>query len=325
MLTLAAPWWLAALPLLAGAAWLTRTRPTTAPGATALLHPQTALLMQLSRQMAKPSPPWWWLAGCALLLIALARPQWTSDAPHQGRNFLLAVDVSSSMKAQDFEEQGQLISRLEMVKRVVDGFIRQRQGDRIGLLVFADDAFTLAPMTTDQALLRHHLNTLNNGMAGQRTALGNALALGVKRLQSQDERSRSLILLTDGSNTAGNIHPLNALQLAQQYGVRIYSVGIGSNQPVMFPRGPAQSPDFKQVPMDEALLKRLASESGGQYYRAAAAGDLTRIVADIETLETIPLERQLSQPREWYRLPLSIGLGLLLLHLWRTQREVLPC
>ncbi len=326
MLTLAAPWWLAALPVLLGATWLRKRRqPPPRASATALLHPQTALLMQLSQQVAKPPLPWWWLAGCALLLFALARPQWSGDPQHQGRNFLLAVDVSSSMKAQDFEEQGRLISRLEMVKRVVDSFVRQRQGDRIGLLIFADDAFTLAPLTTDQALLRHHLNTLNNGMAGQRTALGNAIALGVKRLQSQDERSRSLILLTDGSNTAGNIHPLNALQLAQHNGVRIYSVGIGSDNQVMFPRGPAQSPDFAHVPMDEALLQRLATDSGGQYYRASAPGDLERIIDDIETLETIPLERQLTRPQEWYHLPLGLGLALLLFQRWRARREVLPC
>lgn len=329
MLTLANPWWLIALPLIM-LLWLLASRlsQSSATETSAVLHPQTALLLQLQQQTSKRSFPWLWLLGCALLITALTRPQWLSDEPHQGRNFMLALDISSSMKAQDFqdpENQNLLISRMDMVKRVVDQFIAQRQGDRIGLVIFGDDAFTLAPMTTDLNLLRDHLSRLEQGSAGQRTALGNAIALGVKRLQNQDKQSRSLILLTDGSNTAGDIHPLNALKLAQHYDVRIYPIGIGSNKQVVFPRMVSERPDFKVVPLDEALLQTLATESGGQYYRASAPGELKQIIQDIEQIETVPLEAHLTKPTEWYGLPLAIGLALILIHAWRKQHGGLPC
>ncbi len=325
MLNLASPWWFTIVPALAAIWWLASIKNNKQKQNTALLHPQAELLIQLGQQTTPTRIPWLWLMGLSLLALALTRPQWITDTPQQGRNFLLALDVSSSMQAQDFEDNGQLITRLEMVRRVVDHFVQQRQGDRIGIIAFADDAFTLAPMTTDRALLQFHLNTLKTGMAGQRTALGDAITLGVKRLQSQDKQSRILILLTDGSNTAGEIHPLNALQLAQRHNVRIYSIGIGSNKQVMFTRGPTGASDFKVVPMDEELLTKLASQSGGQYYRAAAPEELNQIIDDIETLETVPLEQSTANTQEWYALPLILGLIFIALHTWRTQREVSPC
>ena len=329
MITLANPWWLLAVPIFVGA-WLISSRRTTSTKSeeSTLLHPQTALLMQLSQRTTKPETPWLWLTGCTLLIIALAQPQWHDETPQQGRNFMLALDISSSMKAQDFQDSenpGQLMSRLEMVKKVVDQFISHRQGDRIGLLIFADDAFTVAPMTTDLDLLRDHLFRITQGSAGQRTALGDAIALGVSRLQNHDERSRILVLLTDGTNTSGETHPLNALKLAQHYKVRIYPIGIGSNLQVMFPRSPAQKPAFEVIPMDEQLLQHLAEESGGRYYQASAANELAEIVDHIETLETVPLEMQHKESQEWFTLPLFAGLLLLLLSAWHNQQRRLPC
>lgn len=322
MLSLAAPLWLLALPL----PWLLwrlgRHRPAKTGEATALYHPQAALLASLSQQ--RPArPPWLWLLACCLLLLALARPQWFS-AEQQGRNFLLAIDISSSMKAQDFVVDGRAVNRLEAVKHVAGRFIEQRAGDRIGLIVFADDAFTLAPLSTDLELIRRLLDQVSQGMAGQKTALGQALALGVKRLEQVDARSRNLILLSDGSNSAGEIHPLNALEIAKDKGVRIYTIGVGQAGQVLFQRGPAQRPDFVAAPLDEALLQRLAADSGGRYYNAADTEALDAIMAQIEALETIPLAQRNSAPAEWYLAPLLAALLLLGLARWRggQGREV---
>ena len=323
MLSLAAAWWLLLLPL-PWLLWRSTCKQQPRYGVNvAILHPQTELLLQLSSSKQR-SLPWLWLIGSALLLLALARPQWWEKEQHEGRNFLLALDTSSSMRAQDFAENGQSVSRMEMVKRVVDNFISQRHGDHLGLLVFGDDAFTLAPLTSDIDLIRHHLKQVKDGMAGQKTALGQAIALGVQRLRDEDERSRILILLTDGSNTAGQIHPLQALAMAKDNKVRIYTIGIGSNAQVIFPRGPVQKAQLATVPMDETLLQRLAQQSGGRYYRAAAPTELDQIIADIEQLETIPITDEQVRPYEWYSVPLLFGLICLTLAGWRKQREVLP-
>jgi Ca-activated chloride channel family protein len=324
MLSLAAPWWLLLLPL----PWLlwriAFKQQQGRSGNAAILHPQTELLMRLSNSTTQRPLPWLWLLGSALLLLALARPQWWDREQHEGRNFLLALDTSSSMRAQDFSENGQPVSRMQMVKRVVDNFISQRQGDHLGLLVFGDDAFTLAPLTSDIDLIRHHLKQVSDGVAGPKTALGQAIALGVQRLRNEDERSRILLLLTDGSNTAGSIHPLQALALAKANKVRIYTIGIGSNAQVMFSRGPVQKAQLASVPVDATLLQQLAQESGGRYYQTSTPGELDNIIADIEQLETIPLTDAQVQPYEWYSVPLLLGLGCLALAGWREQREVLP-
>jgi Ca-activated chloride channel family protein len=321
MLSMATPLWLLALPLPWLAWWLGRRRRAASRGASALYHPQAELLARLSRE-TRGRLPWLWLLGCSLLLLALTRPQWLDDE-HQGRNFLLAIDISSSMKAQDFFVDGRAVNRLDAVKYVARNFIEQRRGDRIGLLVFADDAYTLVPLSGDLGLVRHQLDQIDQGMAGQKTALGQAIALGVKRLERQDAHSRNLILLSDGSNTAGDIHPLNALQIAKLKGVKIYTIGVGNPGKVLFQRGPVEQPDYVAVPLDEKLLKQLATETGGHYYNAGNTEALEQIMADIEQQETVPLRQTGSPPVEWYLAPLLAGLLLLGLARWRSNREVL--
>lgn len=321
MLSLATPLWLLALPLPWLVWWLGRRRRGGKARTTALYHPQAALLASLSRQ-ARARPPWFWLLGCSLLLLALARPQWLGGDERQGRNFLLAIDISSSMKAQDFFVNDRAANRLDAVKHVADRFIDQRQGDRIGLIVFADDAYTLAPLSGDLGLIQRLLGEIDQGMAGQKTALGQAIALGVKRLEQLDKRSRNLILLSDGSNTSGDIHPLNALEIAKLKGVKIYTIGVGNPGKVLFQRGPVERPDFAAVPLDEALLRRLADETGGRYYNAADTETLGRIMTDIEQLETLPLEQRNNPPAEWYPTPLLAGLILLGLARRRSRHEV---
>ncbi len=323
MLSLATPIWLLALPLPFVFWWLAQQRQQQPAQTTALYHPQAALLASLSQQGRKRSLPWLWLVGCCLLLLALTRPQWLADDEHQGRNFMLAIDISSSMKAQDFFINGQAVNRLDTVKQVIQQFIEQRHGDRIGLIVFADDAYTLAPMTTDLNLIQRLTQDIDQGMAGQKTALGQAIALGVKRLEQLPGESRNLILLTDGSNTAGEIHPLNALAMAKLFKVKIYSIGVGNPGKVLFQRGPVEKPDFIEVPLDEALLQQLADETGGRYFRAGDTQGLHNIISDIEKSETVSLAQQNTPPSEWYLLPLLAGLTLLTLNQWQRSREVM--
>ena len=322
MLSLASPIWLLALPLPLILWWLAQQRrQKQVAQTTALYHPQAALLASLSQQGRKRSLPWLWLFGCSLLLLALSRPQWLAGDEHQGRNFMLAIDISSSMKAQDFFINGQAVNRLDTVKHVIRQFISQRHGDRIGLIVFADDAYTLAPMSSDLSLIQYLIKDIDQGMAGQKTALGQAIALGVKRLEQLPGESRNLILLTDGSNTAGEIHPLNALEMAKLHRVKIYSIGVGNPGKVLFQRGPVEKPDFIEVPLDEALLQRLAEETGGSYFRAGDTQGLQQVITDIERSKTVTLTQQNNPPSEWYPAPLLLGLLLLSLSQWQRNRE----
>ncbi|MFZ5593639.1 MAG: vWA domain-containing protein [Pseudomonadota bacterium] len=331
MLEFAAPWWLLALPV-PWLVWLSlarrrRGKQTGAPAA--LIHAQADILAELAAQPSSRSDPvpWLWILGCTLLLTALARPQWvdTTAGTYQGRDFLLAIDVSGSMRAQDFVVDGQIINRLDMLKRVVDRFLVGRRGDRIGLIVFGDDAYTLAPLTGDLDLVRTLLDEVRNGMAGEKTALGNAVALAVERLRDHEATTRTLVLLTDGSNTAGTITPEAATMMAKEESVRIYAVGIGSHRKVPFPRGANEAPAITEMPLDEDVLRRMAQQTGGRYYLAENTEEMRRIITDIELLEKVDIRDNADSRRsEWYWLPLAAGLVLLLVWHLRARREVLP-
>ena len=332
MLELAAPWWLLAVPLPWLAWWGNgRLKSGKLPLATvpAIRHAQADVLLNLIGN-TRPHinrTPWLWIIGCVCLVLALARPQWTDSAPntYKGRDFLLALDVSGSMRAQDFTVEGATLSRLDMLKKVVSQFLSERHGDRIGLIVFADDAYTLSPLTSDMNIVRSLLQEVRHGMAGEKTALGTAMALAVKRLQDRDAKARVLILLTDGSNTAGEIHPDAAAALAAEEGIRIYTVGIGSHQTVAFPRGPNEKPAYTEMPLDEDLLRRIAERTQGRYYAAANTTEVQRIIGDIEKLEKIDItDNALLKHTEWYWLPLLAGLALLLASQRRARNEVLP-
>lgn len=365
MLELAVPAWLLAVPLPWLAWWVIVQRKPGTPVSTtapAIKHAQADILFNIigNTQPHFNRTPWLWIIGCACMVIALARPQWIESAPntYKGRDFLLALDVSGSMRAQDFDAQGRAsagagttawmqevgqrkeplprmpgaatpdgatLSRLDMLKQVVNQFLSERHGDRIGLIVFADDAYTLSPLTSDMNIVRSLLKEVRHGMAGEKTALGTAMALAVKRLQDREAKARILILLTDGSNTAGEIHPDAAAALAAEEGIRIYTVGIGSHQTVPFPRGPNEKPAYTEMPLDEDLLRRIAERTQGRYYAAAQTEEVQRIISDIEKLEKINIiDSALVQHIEWYWLPLIAGLALLMVSRSRARNEVLP-
>lgn len=320
--------WLLALPLPALAWWLLKRRARRQAQA-ALYHPQAALLAELAAEPTSTSYrwPWLWMAGCALLVIALARPVWISLLPgeYPARDFMIAIDLSGSMRAQDFVIDGQSVDRLTVVKKVIDDLLAARRGDRAGIIVFGNDAITLSPVSPDLALVRELLRDLRHGIAGEKTALGDAVALAVKRLRERPPAARILLLFSDGAHTAGAIVPEQAIALARQYGVRIYSVGVGRAGRVPYPGGPGGRLILTELPMDETMLKRMAEATGGRYYRAERSETLPQILSDIDRLETIEVRLDhVGQRHDWYALPLALGLMLLLLARGRRRAEVVP-
>lgn len=320
--------WLLALPLpVVLWRWWRRRPPRRQP---ALFHPHAELLAQLAAELPTRARrlPWLWMTGCMLLILALARPQWITLHPddYPGRDLMFAIDVSGSMRAKDFVIDRQPASRLALVKDTVDKLLAQRKGDRAGLIIFGDDAYTLTPVTHDLALVRTILqDDIHNGIAGEKTALGDAVALAVKRLRDRPPQSRILFLFTDGTNTAGRFSPADALALAIQYKVRIYPVGIGRSGKVAYPGGESGETIAAELPLDEDLLRRLAQESGGHYYRVRHSEDLGPILADIEKLETVDIHLdKIGEHADWYWLPLLLGLALLFLAQRRGMTEVLP-
>jgi Ca-activated chloride channel family protein len=333
MFEFATPGWLLLIPLAPLAWWLGRQRRPRAPEADragALLHPQAALLAELQdkgRARAR-HVPWPWLLGCTLLLLALARPQWLDTrAPglEPGHNVVFAIDVSGSMRALDYTIDDRPASRLDLLKLALQRFLDRARDVRVGAIVFADDALTLLPLTADLTLAKQVIAEVDNSLAGERTALGDAIALGVRRVQATDDKVRVLVLLSDGSATGGLVTPDTAAVLARQAGVRLYAVGFGRGGKVAFPGSPVDAPVSAELPPDEDLLKRLAAATGGAYFKAADADGLAGVLDEIERTEQarIPAARR-AAIREWYWLPAAAALLLLFMMEIYRRREGIP-
>lgn len=233
-----------------------------------------------------------------LLVTALARPQYVGEMvqlPVTGRDLLLAVDISPSMDEQDMVANGRAINRLQAVKRVLHDFISKREGDRLGLLLFGTEPYIQAPLSFDHDTIRILLDESGIGMAGRATAIGDAMGLAVKRLRDRPEEQRVVILLTDGANTAGEVSPDTATDIAKSAGVRVYTIGIGAES--MIQRGLLGSRRVNPSrDLDEELLQRIASETGGRYFRARSLPELEMIYESINQLEEIELEGQHYRP-----------------------------
>ncbi|MFV0522691.1 MAG: vWA domain-containing protein [Mangrovibacterium sp.] len=254
------------------------------------------------------------LIGLALLIIALARPQssssWESSTT-QGIDIAIALDISTSMLAQDFSP-----NRIEAAKDVATKFIAGRPNDRIGLVVFAGESFTQCPLTTDHAVLINLFNKIETGMIEDGTAIGNGLATAVSRLKESDAISKVIILLTDGDNNAGQIAPATAAELAKTYGIRVYTVGVGTMGKAPYP---VQTPFGIQlrdvdVKIDEATLQKIADITGGEYFRATDNASLTKIYEQIDKLEKskIDVKEHSRKYEEFGKFALLAGLALLL-------------
>ncbi|KAF1051036.1 MAG: hypothetical protein GAK43_02581 [Stenotrophomonas maltophilia] len=264
-----------------------------------------------------------------LLILAAARPQWVGEPlpiPASGRDLLLAVDVSGSMDTNDLAWQGADVSRLNLVKHLFGDFIEARRGDRVGLILFGTRAYLQAPLTFDRHTVRTWLDEALIGIAGKDTALGDAIGLAVKRLRSRPADSRVLVLITDGANTAGEVPPLTAAQLAAEENVKVYTIGIGADpQPggVLGMLGLNPGMD-----LDEPTLRAIAQTTGGQYFRARSGEELAQISSTLDRLEPVAQKPTQARPAlALYHWPLgaalllSVLLVLLELRPWQDWRK----
>lgn len=250
------------------------------------------------------------------LVLTLMRPQWLQDftqIKNRGYDLMLAVDVSRSMLALDFSVDGKRVNRLAVVKGVVKKFVEQRQGDRIGLILFGDGAYVQSPLTTDGNAVGKMLDNAVPRVAGDGTAIGDAIGLAVKKLRDQPPGSRILILLTDGENTSGSLAPLEAAQLAKQYDIRIYTIGVGSKGNVPFPDKNGRI-TMEKMEIDEKLLTEIANRTNGEYFRATETKVLEEIYQRIDKFEkTEAVTRTVAVPESLHRWPLAITIFTLLM------------
>ena len=248
------------------------------------------------------------------LVATLMQPQWLepyTEVRTEGYDLMLAVDTSRSMEALDFTVDGRQVTRMAVIKGVLGRFIKARDGDRIGIVVFGSQAFVLSPMTLDIQAVHSQLDGIVSRMAGDGTAIGDAIGLGVKKLRERPEGSRVLILVTDGDNTEGSLPPQLAARLAAHEDIRIYTIGVGSKGLVPF----IEDGRMTQVKMDidEDLLTEVAAITGGAYFRATDTGALEKIYQQIDSLEKTQAEsRSVMIPRPLFRWPLGLALLLLL-------------
>ncbi len=223
--------------------------------------------------------------GC--LIIILCRPQthdsW-SKSETEGTDIVVALDISTSMLAKDFSP-----NRLDAAKDVATQFVSGRETDNIGFVIFAGEAFTQVPMTTDQATLVNAIHDVEIGALDDGTAIGDGIATAINRIKDGKAKSKSIILLTDGSNNTGVVAPLTAAQIAQKYGIKIYTIGVGTNGTALYPVAMDYSGhiQYERLPVviDEATLKKIASSTGGKYFRATNKGVLKQVFSEIDRLE----------------------------------------
>ena len=252
-----------------------------------------------------------------VLVCAGAKPQWIGEPiplQNEGRDMMLAVDLSGSMKIQDMQYRGQNFRRVDVVKSVVADFVEQRQGDRLGLILFGDNAYLQAPLTFDRNTVKQLLEEAFLGMAGNRTAIGDAIALGIKRLKERPDAARVLILLTDGENTAGETSPQQAAELAAIAGVKIYTIGVASDQLIEDGFGFFSNTKRASADLDEGALQAIAQKTGGQYFRARDTQDLNAIYETLNTIEPVEQDERVYRPiQSLMHWPLAIALLLSML------------
>ncbi len=305
-------WWLLPLPLLMYL-W-----PQRAARGAALRVPyaeQLRAVVEGQRLPALRQPRWLaWLAW-VMLCAALARPQQLGEPilpPQQARQMMLAVDLSGSMSEPDMQLGGRVVDRLTAAKAVLADFLERRQGDRVGLLVFGQHAYALTPLTADLASVRDQLRDSVVGLAGRETALGDAIALSVKRLREQPQGQRVVIVLTDGVNTAGVLDPLKAAELAKSEGVRVHTIAFGGRGGYSLFGIPIAASGDDQI--DEETLQKIAAQTGGRSFRARDTEELAGIYAELDRLEPVKAAGAAVQPRiERYHWPLGAALALALL------------
>ncbi len=258
------------------------------------------------------------LLGWLALITATARPAWVGDpveVSRSGRDLMLAIDLSGSMEEKDFELRGRRVDRLTATKAVAGEFIKKREGDRIGLILFGDQAYLQTPLTFDRQTVHRLLNESATRLAGRNTAIGDAIGLAIKQLRKQEDRQQVLILMTDGTNTAGRVGPLEAAKMAAQEKLKIYTVGIGAAPRTR--RGLLGMRSAGRSDLDEKTLKAIAKETGGQYFRAHNTREFARIYEELDRLEPVEKEMESYRPRhDLFQWPLLLFMLFSAVRLW---------
>ena len=248
------------------------------------------------------------LISIGFFILAMARPQssksWENIST-EGIDIVIAMDISASMLAKDFDP-----NRLEASKEVAKDFIAERPNDRVGLVVYEGEAFTQCPLTTDHRVLRDLMDDIRTGMVEGGTAIGSGLATAVNRLKDSDAKSKVVILLTDGVNNSGNIPPITAAEIASEFGIRVYTIGVGSKGRALSPVAMAPNGQFRydlvEVKIDEKVLQKIADLTDAQYFRATDNHSLAEIYQDIDKLEKTKIEVTQHSKKLDYFLPLTI-------------------
>ncbi|MEM6709519.1 MAG: VWA domain-containing protein [Pseudomonadota bacterium] len=256
-----------------------------------------------------------WLCWIATV-IALARPQWSGDEvslPVTGRDLMLAVDISGSMGTEDLQLGGTFVNRLAVVKSVVSAFLERRVGDRVGLILFGSNAYLQAPLTFDLKSVQRLLIEAPVGIAGGKTAIGDAIGLAVKRLRQKEEGERILVLLTDGANNVGAVAPVKAAELAQIEAIRIYTIGVGADELQLKMPGIFGALGSRMVnpssELDEDTLRQIAELTEGSYFRAQDTERLREIYREIDAMEPVDQEAERYRPvRALFHWPLAVAL-----------------
>lgn len=261
------------------------------------------------------------------LILALARPQTgqsSSEVLTEGVDIILCLDTSGSMQALDFELNHQRVNRLQAIKQVVARFIKKRKSDRMGMVVFAGNAYTQCPLTLDYGVLNGFLDRVQIGMAGDTTAIGSALATSVKRLRDSRAKSRVVVLLSDGRNNAGAIDPETAARLARSCQVKVYTIGVGSQGPAPFEVDTVFGRQlvYQNVDLDETTLRRIAELTGGAYFRATDTQSLEAIYGRIDAMEKTAVKvkeyRKYTEQFPIFLVPglIVLGIEVLLANTW---------
>lgn len=317
------PWAFALLPL----PWLVwRWLPPAGIGA-ALHLPQHGLRLDAGTRLTRRRWSPLLLLAWVLLVCAAARPQQlgaVEKPPRSGRAMMLAIDISGSMQNRDMQLGGRQVSRFTATRAIVGDFIKRRQGDELGLILFGSHAYLITPLTWDLTTVLKQLDSSAVGLAGRETAIGDAIAVAVRRLAPLPAQARVLILLTDGVNTAGNLSPEDAARIAKAAGVRIYTIGIGSEHDSLLDLFGNRMPAAPGASLDVRALTAIAQSTGGHFYRATDTSQLAAAWRSIDQLEPVKQKARPLRPRhELFRWPLLAAALLALLAMaWRSIPDV---
>jgi len=291
-------------------------KPATESNQHALLFPFTQMLASMQADSVSQNSAllkWLGMLAWLLLVIAATRPQWVGDSiqvPVSGRSLMLAVDISGSMENEDMVINRRAVDRLTAVKAVAGEFIEKREGDYLGLILFGTKAYLQSPLSYDRKTIRILLNEAVTRLAGENTAIGDAIGLAVKRLKKQPQQNRVLVLLTDGANTAGSIEPLKAADLAASESIKIYTIGVGDDS---VRSSSIFGLRLRKSDLDENTLKAIANKTGGRFFRARDITQLQEIYQVLDEIEPVTDEQQSFRPiTELYQWPLAMAMILAL-------------